>query len=913
MKKKTWMLLFLIIAALCAPGPVAHAAEAVNVAVLPFFIYSQEDLASLQKAIPDMLATRLEKKGEIETVQKPVLRDVLQEMPWDTYSEEQARAIGKRLGADVVIAGTLTKIGKTYSLDTAVLFIDVSQRVKRLFLTTETTDDIPARLQDFARRINFTILDKVLVSSVSVSGNRFIEEDAILYAIETRPGEVLSPDVLQKDLKTIYRMGYFKDIRIISADSDTGVAITFQVAEKPMVRSIQIKGNKAIKLEDIRKQMEVKPRTILDLNKINGDIARIRKIYRDKGYYNVDVTYQVKPVDENYTSVDFLIKENEVVKVKKVTFSGNESLKAGKIKRIMETREKHWFWSLITARGVYKDEGVRKDRERITAYYYSKGFLEVKVDEPEVSIEDNGVFVHFTVTEGNRYTIGDIAFQGDLIYDNETLHQAVGSAPGTTFNGRTLNDDLIALKALYAEKGYAYADISPLTDLQKEQQTVDLMFNIEKGDKIFIEQIKITGNTRTRDNVIRREMRLNEGSIYNSEEIKRSKQEINNLGFFEEVNINTEPGSEPDKVKLGVEVKERPTGTFSIGAGYSSVDSVVGMLQISQNNLFGRGQQLQLMAQLGGHSNYYNISFTEPWFRDTRTSLGFDLFNIEREYEEFDRDSTGFNLRGSWPLDSFKYLDYTRFYLTYRYEQIDIDIIDWDEGVALDIQRQEGSNSVSSIITAIVKDSRDDRWKPRSGVRHSLSMEVSGPGGSSRFITLIASMGKWFPLPWDTAFAVRGTVGQIFPYSGKGVPISEKFFLGGLDSLRGFDVRSVGPRERRPKRPQEYWIAGRKYTYYPKGYSDKKDVVGGKKELYFNFEYLFPILKDSGVRGLVFYDTGNAYGSGEGFLSDFRHCVGVGVNWYSPFGPLKVVWGINLSPRDDEDSSNFEFSMGGVF
>jgi outer membrane protein insertion porin family len=249
-------------------------------------------------------------------------------------------------------------------------------------------------------------------------------------------------------------------------------------------------------------------------------------------------------------------------------------------------------------------------------------------------------------------------------------------------------------------------------------------------------------------------------------------------------------------------------------------------------------------------------------------------------------------------------------HLTYRLETIDIDVTEEENEVPVSIWKQQGTNTVSSIITALVKDSRDDNWAPRDGVFNSASVELAGLGGDSRFITAIASSAKYFPVLEECAFMLRGTIGQIFPYFGEGVPISEKFFLGGMNTLRGFEARSVGPSEIRPK-PQPG-----DPNYDPnKDYKDKYDVVGGKKQLYFNFEYMFPLMKSAGVRGMVFYDIGNAYASGEGFLSDLRQDVGLGINWYSPFGPLKVIWGYNLSPDDklDEDSSNFEFSMGGQF
>lgn len=887
----------------------SFASDRIKVGVLPFFIHSKEDIEYLSRAIPEMLATRLEKEGEISTIHKPDLAKVLRTQEWKSFNEERATLIGKELGADIILAGSLTKIGKEFSLDVSIIDIAGTKPIKRLYLTAEDETSIPEKMHELARRLNFIILEKEMVSNVLITGNRFIEKDAILFSIQTKPGEIFSPEVLQEDLKKIYDMGYFKDIQITSRDTESGKEITFHVEEKPMVRSIQINGNKSIKIEDIKKVIEVKPRTILDLNKVMTDVASIRKLYVDKGYYNVKVSHKVTPINEDATSVEYLIKENEVIKVKKVTFSGNDSISAKELRKVMETRKKRRILSMFTSVGLFKDEALAKDISRITAYYYSKGFLQVKVNKPTVEFKEDGVYVHFNIFEGDRFVIGGLDFEGDLIHDTGFLKSKLKSAPDEVFNGKILNDDLVALKELYAEQGYAYADISPLTKLKIEEKRVDLIFDISKGEKIFIEEISITGNTRTRDNVIRREMRLSEGTIYNSEEIKRSKQEINKLGFFEKVNINTEPGSSSNLVKLNVEVKERPTGSFSVGAGYSSVDNVVGMFQISQNNLFGRGQQLNLMAQLGGYSNYYNISFTEPWFRDTRTSAGFDLYNIEREYEDFDRESSGFNLRTGFPFD--KYYDYTRLYFTYRFESIDIEIVDDD--VALDIQKQQGTITTSSITGNIVRDSLDDRWTPRMGSDISFSVELAGLGGDSKFIGLIASAAKYFPLPWDTAFMIRGEIGQLFGYGGEDVPISEKFFLGGLDSMRGFEVRSVGPRERRPNPIREFYIGEKKFSYRPPGLTNRTDVVGGEKELFFNFEYLFPLLKEAGIRGAVFFDMGNAYEEGDSFLSDLRYDVGFGIRWYSPFGPLRLEWGYNLDREEDEDSSNFEFTMGRMF
>jgi len=892
-------LLLLIISLILVSSAALNAKQEQNVVILPFSIHSEENLSYLSQAIPDMLSTRLEKRGEIKTVDKPLLAKTIQDMGLKTVDGEQAVLLGEKLGVDFIVLGELTKIGKTLSLDISLIDAKKIKPVQRLFTTADNTAEITSKLQDIAREINFIILEKEIISKVLIAGNRFIEQDAVLFAIRTKPGEEFSPQILQEDLKRIYQMGYFKDIQITSEDTETGKKITFHVEEKPMVKAIQIHGNKKIKLDDIQEVLEVKPRTILDLNKTTGDVTRIKKLYLDKGYFQADVSYKVKSMSNDMVGVDYSIQEGNIIKIKKVTFSGNDSISGRKISKVMETREKS-FMSLFTTKGIYKEAGLEKDLERIIAYYYSKGFLLVEVKKPIVEFKKKSIQVHFNITEGPKFTIGSIAFDGDLIFDKILLESKIKAASGQTFNGQKLNDDLIALRAIYAEQGFAFSDITPLTNINHKEKTVDLSFKIIKGEKIYIEEIKITGNTRTRDKIIRREMRLTEGAVYNSEEIKRSKQEINNLGFFEKVNINTSPGSKGNLIKLHIEVAERPTGSFSVGAGYSSIDSVVGMFQIAQNNLFGKGQSLRLMTQIGGDSSQFDISFTEPWFRGTRTSVGFDLFKINREYYEFERDSMGFNLRASFPLDHK--FDYTRFHLTYRFESTEIEVDDYYD-VAQDIQEQEGRTVTSSITGTITRDSRDDHWSPRMGSNCRFSMELAGLGGDSKFIGLIASASKYFPLPFNTAFMVRGEIGQLFE-AGEDIPISEKFFLGGMDSLRGFESRTVGPQQVRTNRPIEY-----------EGDDPKYDAVGGEKEIFFNFEFLFPIMPGSGVRGLVFFDAGNAYEKNDSFLSDFRTCAGVGINWYSPFGPLRIVWGLNLQPDDkyDEDASNFEFSMGKMF
>jgi outer membrane protein insertion porin family len=913
---------FVLIVALCAwPG---SGFCAVRVAVLPFEINAEENLGYLRLALPQMLATRLESRGEVYAVEKPLLQQYLAPYAGKKLTEETARRLGAEMGAEFVILGSLSKIGSQVSIDTTLINTREQVPLQRFYSAAETVAGIPAKINELARTLYFKILGKEVINKIVISGNKYIEQDAIMLSIATKPGDVFSPEQLQDDLKRIYQMGYFEDVKVSSADTPEGKDITFQVVERPTIKEIQIVGNKNVKLEDLQKVMETKVRTVLDLNKVSGDVARIRKAYTDKGFYNVSVFYKLKPISDNDTSVVFQIAEGKTSKVKSVTFTGNKSIPAKQLKKVMATREKN-ITSFFTTAGMFKEEDLEKDVDRVTAYYYGHGFLQAKVDPPTVDFKEKGIYINFNVFEGNQFTIGSVDITGDLIRDKAFYRSKIKSTPGKVFDSNLLNEDLLAIKGVYSEEGYAFADVSPLTDIQPAEKKVNLTYSVDKGEKTYLEKIKITGNSRTRDNVIRRELRLSEGSIYNSKELDRSKQEVNNLGFFEEVKINTEAGSATNKVNLNVEVKERPTGQFSVGAGYSSADSIMGMFQVSQNNFRGKGQQLSLMANLGGRSSRYEFSFTEPWWRGTRTSVGFDLYNTSQWYEDFDRAAQGLNLRMGKPVQGY---DYTRLNLSYRLEQVDIQDVDNDASIA--IQDQEGTSITGAVTATLVRDSRDDRFNTRSGSYSSFTTELAGIGGSNQFMGLILSSAKYFPLRWNTSFMIRGTIGYLFGYGGEDVPISDKFFLGGIDSMRGFEDRTLAPQQKRKDNNNRIYFKNG-IPYYNPDYDeddddwddddyyydddDDYDAVGGCKEIYFNFDFSFPVMKAAGIMGVVFADVGNVYRQSEGYLSDLRYDAGIGVRWFSPFGPLRVYWGINPSPRSkyDENSSNFAFSMGNVF
>ncbi len=453
---------------------------------------------------------------------------------------------------------------------------------------------------------------------------------------------------------------------------------------------------------------------------------------------------------------------------------------------------------------------------------------------------------------------------------------------GDVFSRSELRNSIVRLTDLYADSGYAYANVTPLTNKNSEKLLVGFELNIEQGRQYHVTEIRIHGNTKTRDKVIRREISLLEGELYNATKVKAANRRIRNLGFFEEVNLTNKPGSEPDSLVLDVDVSEQPTGTFSVGAGYSSADGPVFQGSVSQDNFMGYGVNVSIGGTFGGSSTTYTLSVSDPHFLDTDWFLGGEIYKSEYEYSDYDDYRTGGAIKGGHPLS-----ENVKFYLTYRFEQKEIS--DVDDDASATVKDAEGESTLSSLTADLVRNSTDNYQDPSKGGITKLSLEFAGLGGTENFLKGIADHRHFFPVIGDTVFSVHGSIGYIMKtWTDDDIPMSEKFFLGGIRTLRGFESREVGPME-------------------------DGDYIGGEKMAYANFEYIFPIAKDMGFKGVLFYDIGNAWGEDEDYFSDLRHSAGAGIRWLSPLGPLRFEWGYNLDPRDGEKRSVFEFTIGKAF
>ncbi len=864
----------------CFSPKMIFCADTVSVVVLPFDIHAVDKRPDLKTKIPDMIGDYLKFEGVKIIPLDGEIPSVLMESP--DFLEE-IRNAGIRYGTDYVIWGSLTSLGQKYRLDARLLKTFGSDPPSSFSQKGENIEGLFGKVKDLSENIAMALFKRVRVDEVVVRGNNRIETDAIKRFIKTAPGDVFSEGKLSEDLKAVYAMGYFEDVKVESEDRPRGKRVIFNIVEKSTVRKITIKGNRAIKEDEINKSLTITTGSILNINRVQQNVKVIESLYKEKNYHHIKVTYKFIELQNNQADIEFTIDEGEQQKIRKIRFEGNSAYSDKELKAIMKTSEKGFF-SWLTSSGEYVPEDLNQDSAKINAFYLNNGYIQARVADPDVVFEDNRIFVTIKIFEGPRFKVGKVDISGDIIKTREELLSKLKIGKEEFFNRQVLQDDITALTDLYSEEGYAYPDIAPLLDQDVEQLTVDITYKIAKGKLVYFQKININGNTKTRDKIIRRELTVYENELYSGSRLKRSVRNLHRLDYFSDIKVDPVKGSSPDKMDLNLTVVEKPTGSFSFGGGYSSTENVFAMVQLAQNNLFGKGQQLQLKAEVGGTTTRYSLSFTEPWLMDIPLSAGFDLYNWAVDYDEYDRDSTGGGVQFGYPL-----FDFTRVYLSYSYDISNIENIDDD--ASYEIWDLEGRNTTSTISSTLRYDSRDKVFNPTEGSNHSITAEYAGLGGNIGYIKYTAETGWYFPFYKNLVFFTHGETGYIQENSDKKVPDYEKFYLGGINSLRGFDWRDVSSFDR------------------------DGNEVGGDKYVQFNVELIWPIFKDAGFVSLLFFDTGNVYKASENFdLGGMRETAGFGFRWYSPMGPLRIEYGRILDKKDTDDGTGrWEFSVGQAF
>ena len=727
-----------------------------------------------------------------------------------------------------------------------------------------------------------------LVGSVQVRGNKRVVDSTILYYIKTKKGKPISRSRIRKDIEQIYNLGQFRDVRVETHPGVDGLDVIFIVEEISSIGDVILHGNNEVSEDDIREKLTIKRGTTFQDHMLQEVKEQVTLLYHDKGFFLVEVDINAKLSSENLTNINIRIREGQKVKIKNIRFVGNKRLPAGKLRDQMETQAATWI-SVLDESGIYKKDILKLDVLRLEGYYQNHGFIRARVLEPQVKINKRNKTIHIiiSVEEGPRYKVGAIEVQPDDTLTEAEIRNAMKTKRSGIYNVSQVREDVLSITDLYSQQGHAYADVSPKTKINDASRTVDLSIEIDKGRKVYVGQISMTGNTRTLDNVIRREFRFKEGELFDSEKLKRSKQRINNLQFFEDIKINTRRGKESDLIDIVTTVTERPTGSITVGAGFSSVDSFIFNAGISQNNFLGRGQRVAFSANLSSRKSDFNLSLTDPRVFDSNLLAGVDVFKREMDFYSFKKGSAGGGLRFGKSLSEYDWAG-----VNYRVEDVTVSEVDTVEETAF---LKNEARLTSRISPSFIRDTRDDFLNPSTGWRHVVRFDLAGGIlGGSDFIRSSYEATYYRPLFGKLVGALHGEIHWADAYAGDTLPAFERYFMGGPASLRGYTVKNVGPKD------------------------GSGDPLGGNQSLLFNAEVQYPFTK--GLRGFIFYDRGNVFGVGDDTtttdttwsLSKMRDSVGAGVRFLSPFGPVGFAYGIKLDQATGEEAGEFHFTAGSV-
>lgn len=777
------------------------------------------------------------------------------------------------------------------------------------------------------------------VVSLAIEGLQRVDSEDVLGDLATHEGRICSDDEVHRDVRELWAQDRFDDISVDARAVPGGVALTFTLTERPTIAHIVFEGNDEVSDDDLDEEVNLTVGAIVSIPDIREQLQKIRDKYAEEGYFLAEVDYELRAHDDDHNEVDvvFTIREGVETVVRTLRFVGNENISTDELQGVLETHETSFF-AFILSNDNYQSSAFEDDLTRLQAYYYDEGYLGMSVGQPRIELSPDRRYVDITIPieEGPRFRIGRITVHESDSDGNEVetlvprgeLLEDLGVESGDWFNRTRLVESLQSITRSYRDAGYASAELAPETDVDSERRIVDLAIAIERGPIAYIERINILGNTKTRDQVIRREILVYEGMRYNQTLLERSRINIMSLGYFERVDISEEEGSRPGLIVLNVEVGERPTGTFQVGAGFSSLEQFILTAQIDQQNLFGRGHALSLNLQLSGIRQLAQVSFIEPWFMGTMWSLSTDVARTNRQTSVFARTSTSGGIAFGHPIWNRR----LRVTLGYRAEMVSIGASTGGFGGATNGQafgafsQSPLANRFLSGFTSLARfnlvwDSRNNRMRPTDGFYASYAAEMADPafGSQNTFFRQNAFFRMYRRIWGPFVFRANMEGGLITSRADRGVPVYERYYLGGIYNVRGFGFNALGPRAVIPS------------ALNPDAEVSRTGIpIGGNLQFFYQLEIEFNILESAGIRGVVFTDGGNAWNLERNLgqapptdnpyarvdVVDFlhlRHSVGFGFRWFSPMGPLRFEWGIPLQRRTGEKKVDFQFTIGQAF
>jgi outer membrane protein insertion porin family len=724
-----------------------------------------------------------------------------------------------------------------------------------------------------------------IIEEVRVEGTQRIEPETVRSYMRIDPGERFDPIKIDTSLKSIFATGLFADVAL-RREGDTLVVV---VVENPIINRIAFEGNVSLDNETLAAETTLRPRVVFTRTKVQVDVQRLIEIYRLTGRFAATVEPKLIELDQNRVDLVFEINEGPVTRVDAISFIGNRAFSDGRLREEITTTEAA-FWRIFTTADTYDPDRLTFDRDLLRRFYLSRGYADFRVISAVAELTPNreSFIVTFTLDEGERYAFGEINLTTSLRnLDAELLRAAITTLEGEWYDASLVEDSISDMTEAAGNLGFAFIDIRARVERDRENRIIDLTYDILEGPRVFVERIEIEGNLRTLDHVIRREFRLVEGDAFNSAKLRRSRTRVRNLGFFKNVDISNAEGSTPDRTVVTTVVEEQSTGDLTFGAGVSSTDGLVGSISLRERNLLGSGQDFTL----AGSKSQLDLSFTEPYFLDRNLAAGFDLFRVVQDQDESSFKSTriGAGLRAGFNIQE-------NLRQVWRYTLQQQDISDVDNDASALVKDDEGTKTESSISETLTYDVRDSRFDPREGYSISSTIKLAGFGGNVQNLRSTLGGGYYVPVTEDLTLALRGEVGGVVGLD-QDTRVSDRFFKGGTNSIRGFEFGGVGPRD-----------------------TDSDDAVGGKTFYNGTAELAFPIglPTEFKVRGRIFTDFGAAWnvdGPKEGIedSSSPRLSVGTGISWGSPFGPVVLDFGFALVEQDFDKTETFSFSFGTRF
>jgi outer membrane protein insertion porin family len=742
-----------------------------------------------------------------------------------------------------------------------------------------------------------------VVQEVLTQGLRKVERDAVLEKISSRPGLEFDATKVRADIEALYALGYFDGIEVTEDTTEKGLQLTYSFIERPVIKDVEFDGNENLSTSDLQEVIKIKKWSIVDFSKIQEDIELIQKKYEEKGYFLAKVNYELKPVGENGEVIlIYKIADYQKVQIKRIAFLNNQKYSDTKLKSVFQETQEGQALNLISSAGTFKDSAFKNDLQRLTYHYLENGYVKFKYEDPVITVSDDKRFVTISifVDEGEQFKMGKTEFSGDLLFTKDELTKDIQLTEGKTFAISTRNADIQRLTEKYQDLGYAFVNVVPKMDMDDASRVVNIDYGFEKGKLTYFGEIRIIGNTKTYDKVIRRELRVYEGELFSGSKLRVSKERVERLGFFApgEVIFHQIPRKDRDDLlDLEVQVKERSTGSITLGAGYSSLQAFFFQGQIQESNLFGRGQNLSFQAQYGRADIWrsYSVSFLDPYAFDTNWSAGFDLYlNNTPIPNRYLTRRTGVQLRTGYLLT-----DELSGQIAYKLEHLrilrELTLTGGFADPSLDL------GVLSSLTFSLVRDVRNNRFETTGGNYQSVSMEIAGVGGVKNFAKFSANNRFYWNVFGNLVFKNSTEVGAIANTGGNGIPPAEKFYLGGPFNMRGYSIFSISPNVTRP---------------------EGVEYIGGSAQAYSLFEVEHPLIREAGLKWVLFYDVGNTFANvpfvtpgAASMLMDW----GFGIRWFSPLGPLRFEWGFPINRRINpisgarDTSPQFIFFIGQPF